>query len=62
MAGIKEGLVAGTDLSLDMVRVTLRPRDVTAKDRFVFRDRIHNIKAARIDNANGAMTLFAQVG
>ena len=62
MAGIKEGMVAGADLSQDMVRVTLRPRDVTAKDRFLFRDRIHNIKAARLDNANGAMTLFAQVG
>jgi hypothetical protein len=28
----------------------------------VFRDVIHNIKAARLDNANGTMTLFAMVG
>lgn len=62
MSGIKEVVAAGAELSQDMVRVTIRPRDVTALDRFVFRDRVYSIKASRMNNAGDEMTLFASVG
>lgn len=45
-----------------MVRVVIRPRDVTAQDRFTFRGNTYDIRAARVDNADAVMTLFAEVG
>lgn len=45
-----------------MVRVIIRPRDVTAQDRFTFRGNTYMIKAARVDNINATMTLFAVLG
>lgn len=45
-----------------MVMVTLRPRDVTAQDRFIYKGQTYNVKAARVDNAGETMTLFATVG
>lgn len=44
------------------MRVVIRPRDVTAQDRFTYRNQTYDIRAARVDNADSKMTLFAEVG
>lgn len=62
MAGAKEFLGGGAEQASDMVRATIRPREVDTAWRFIHGSKLYNIKAARTNNVDDTMQIFAEVG
>lgn len=62
MVGAKETFAAGAEIAQDMVRVTLRPREVGTDWRFLYKGRVYDIKAVRLNNSGDTLTLYATVG